>query len=144
MEKRVCEKTYMKCASIVIPFDFASLLAMDQSKEGDDIAQVPEDTGDLTKDSFIKELFESSAKGGGMVPTFVAMGPEVKTSRPHPKHRFSTSPPLSCRLLSKRSTVSISLKWTLTPANFRTSFKIPTLSRCDNLSNFHVIKTTLC
>ena len=47
---------------------------MDQSNEGDDLAQVPEDTVDLTKDSFIKELFESSAKGGGMVPTFVAMG----------------------------------------------------------------------
>ena len=74
MEKRVCEKTYMKCASIVIPFDFASLLAIDQSKKGDNFAQVPEDTGDLTTDSFIKELFESSAKGGGMVPTFVAMG----------------------------------------------------------------------
>ena len=64
----------MKCASIVIPFDFASLLAIDQSKNGDNFAQVPEDTGDLTTDSFIKELFESSAKGGGMVPTFVAMG----------------------------------------------------------------------
>ena len=64
----------MKCASIVIPFDFASLLAMDQSKEGDDLAQVPEDTGDLATNSFIKELFESSAKEGGMVPTFVAMG----------------------------------------------------------------------
>ena len=64
----------MKCASIVIPFDFASLLAIDQSKKGDNFAQVPEDTGDLTTDSFIKELFESSAKGGGMVPTFVAMG----------------------------------------------------------------------
>ena len=64
----------MKCASIVIPFDFASLLAIDQSKKGDNFAQVPEDTGDLTTDSFIKELFESSAKEGGMVPTFVAMG----------------------------------------------------------------------
>ena len=64
----------MKCASIVIPFDFASLLAIDQSEKGDNFAQVPEDTGDLTTDSFIKELFESSAKGGGMVPTFVAMG----------------------------------------------------------------------
>ena len=65
----------MKCASIVIPFDFASLLAIDQSKNGDNFAQVPEDTGDLTTDSFIKELFESSDKGGGgMVPTFVAMG----------------------------------------------------------------------
>ena len=64
----------MKCASIVIPFDFASLLAIDQSKNGDNFAQVSEDTVDLTTDSFIKELFESSAKGGGMVPTFVAMG----------------------------------------------------------------------
>ena len=75
----------MKCASIVIPFDFASLLAMDQSKEGDDLPQVPEDTGDLATNSFIKELFESSAKEGGMVPTFVAMGDgnEDKKTPPH-------------------------------------------------------------